>query len=279
VLLVDGMLVDKYPAIGLFFAVMSSLGAVPVPAGYFDLSGVPVEAATPVGEDGRIQRVERPVLRVFRAAHSADDVRGSLLLLPGGGYRILSAVKEGSETAGFLNGLGYDVVMLDYRVNSGDETRALALSDGVAAWRLMRASPEALGIRGPAAGVVGYSAGGHLAARVLPVLEAEERPRSVVLIYPAYLEEVDAGSGHPAVRPPEDLAGHSLMIAFAENDRAGWIEGAGAYADAWRGAGGGVVFHRFPDGGHGFGLTDLGNVAVRGLREVLPLFFNAASAD
>lgn len=244
--------------------------AVPAAAGYFDLEGGMVAAASPVGDDGRITKVEAPVLRMFPSG--TDEPRGRLLLLPGGGYRILSAVKEGSETAAFLNRLGYDVAMLDYRVNVGDDTRDLALGDALAAWKLVRENPERLGMKGAVTGVVGYSAGGHLAARAVMTMDAAARPHLLVLIYPAYLEEAPDGAAEPAVRPPVDAAGRRLFVAFAANDHAPWIDGTRAYAADWTAAGGTVAFHVFPEGGHGFGLTDTGNPAVRAMHEALPAF-------
>lgn len=227
-------------------------------AGYYDLEGGEVAEASPVGDDGRITRVESPVMRAFPSG--LEEPRGRLLLLPGGGYRILSAVKEGSETAAFLNGLGYDVAMLDYRVNAGEETRDLALGDALAAWKLVRENPERLGLKGALTGLAGYSAGGHLAARSMMTMDAAARPDLLVLIYPAYLEETAEGGVEPLVLPPDDTAERRLFVAFAANDRAPWIDGARAYADRWTAGRGRVLFHVFPEGGHGFELTDMAHV-------------------
>jgi len=178
-------------SLGLLAA--TNAGAAPDATGYYNLEGGAVAAASPVGDDGRITKMDSPVLRMFPSG--LDEPRGRLLLLPGGGYRILSAVKEGSETAAFLNGLGYDVAMLDYRVNAGGETRDLALGDALAAWKLVRESPERLGMKGVATGLVGYSAG--RAAFVRGV--CRERPHGMDRWSARLRRPLDGGGRHGGV--------------------------------------------------------------------------------
>ena len=220
---------------------------------WFSLSGQHVTGGNPIGADGRITQVTAPVLHVSPSKNG--NIQGTVLLLPGGGYQILSAVEEGSSTAAKLNEFGYDVVTLEYHINAGAKTRDLALQDAVTAWRLLKAAPEKLGVHKGRAVLMGYSAGGHLAARVVQNLgdAANLQPDDIVLVYPAYLEETAPGSTTPIVQPP---APHSarLFILMGTNDNPNWQKGAQGYADAWLKGGGYAVFEPIKDAGHGFGI-------------------------
>ena len=125
------------------------------------------------------------------------ESQGTVLLLPGGGYSILDEQNEGSRTAQTLNGFGYDVAMLEYHVGAGAKSRDQALEDAQAAWRLLQEKPEVLGVKGKRSIVMGYSAGGHLAARLVQALSEKQQPDDLVLVYPAYLEETAADSKAP----------------------------------------------------------------------------------
>jgi acetyl esterase/lipase len=223
------------------------------PAPFFrDLEGNPAEAGNVIDNDGRIRRITAPVLRIFKS-RSATPI-GRVLLLPGGGYTILSAVKEGSVTAELLNSAGYDVAILEYRVSSGPETRDLALKDCQQAWNTVLTRPQSCGLRGKRTAIMGYSAGGHLAARTLMNLAPDGQPDDLILIYPAYLDETAANGGKPLVTPPE-RTGSLAFILIAKNDRPQWVAGSEAFSKAWSAAGGKTVFHLLPDGGHGFGTA------------------------
>lgn len=237
----------------LFFAVASSAVAQPVTNEWFSLSGKPVATGNPVDKDGRVRRFEMPVLRITRS--SVAKPQGTVLLLPGGAYKLLSVVNEGSRTAKTLNGFGYDVVMLEYHVDSGPHTRDLARADALTAWRLMKMHPDLLGVHNQRSVLMGYSAGGHLAARVEQNLadSADAQPDDLILVYPAYLNEHAAGSTVPKVQPPANPTSR-LVVIMATNDRPAWVQGAHDYVNAWVKAGGYGIFQAFKNGGHGFGM-------------------------
>jgi lysophospholipase L1-like esterase/pimeloyl-ACP methyl ester carboxylesterase len=218
---------------------------------WFSLAGKRVPAGNEPDEQGLVRQFEAPVLGVTRTTQST--LQGTVLLLPGGGYSILDVLNEGSRTAARLNAFGYDVVMLEYHVGSGVKSRALALQDALAAWRLISEQPDVLGIKGARRIVMGYSAGGHLATRMLPELQANEQPDDVVLVYPAYLDELTENAGIPAVQPPANPRSRLVAIGGA-NDRAKWLKGCRDYLDAWRKAGGEGTLFSLKDGDHGFGM-------------------------
>lgn len=219
--------------------------------GWFSLEGKPVPSGNAPDEHGLVRKFETAVLGVTRTTQPHSQ--GTVLLLPGGGYNILDVLNEGSRTAAALNNFGYDVAMLEYHVGAGAKSRPLALEDALAAWRLLRGKSEALGIKGRRWIVMGYSAGGHLATRMLQDLREKEQPDDVVLVYPAYLEEMAADTKTTAVQPPVHLR-LRLVAIMAADDRATWLKGCRDYVDAWRKAGGDGIMFRFKDGGHGFGM-------------------------
>jgi lysophospholipase L1-like esterase/dienelactone hydrolase len=238
----------------LFALAAGQLMAVAAPAEWYSRAGAPMTAGNPGETDGLIRKFNTTALRVTRS--TTDQSQGTILLLPGGGYQVLDVVNEGSHTAARLNHFGYDVVMLEYHVASGAQTRELALQDVLAAWQLIKARPAALGVRGGRFGMMGYSAGGHLAARAVQTLATnspDQQPDDLILIYPAYLDEVAVGSTNLQVRPPENPKSR-LTAMIAEDDKPEWVKGCWQFVDAWQKSDGQANYHVFKSGGHGFGM-------------------------
>lgn len=233
------------------------------------LDGSPLEQGNAVDPSGHIRVFARPVVRIHRAP--AATVKGCILVLPGGGYKVLAADKEGSDTALFLNQQGYDAAVLEYPIDQGPGTRDHALRDAMSAFRALRADPARFGLRGGRFGLLGYSAGGHLAARTTAMLTPEERPDDLMLIYPAYLQERKSGTDRPAVEPPDAPHGR-LFVLIARNDQAQWVQSSEVYVAAWRTRKGEAVWHLLPDGGHGFGMAPDRKGAAIGWPEHLAAF-------
>ncbi len=181
-----------------------------------------------------------------------------VLVLPGGGYQILSSDLEGSEVAHWLNKLGYVAAVLHYRV---PDNREGALQDGQRAISLLRSRAEELGIDPQRLGVMGFSAGGHLSARLAVdgnkrayalVDEKDEkscRPDFAMLIYPAYLLSKEPGGVAAEVAP---VAGVPPMFLAQSSDDPYF--GTPPYASALASAGVAVENHVYDKGGHGYGL-------------------------
>ena len=229
-------------------AAISSLAAEPSPATatYLSLTGKVLAAGNAPDNDGRIYKIAAPVLHLMRA--EAGKAKGTVLLFPGGGYAKLAITHEGTETAKFLNAAGFDVAILEYHVAAGSGTRELALADALAAFRLLKARHAEFSLSGSRIGVMGYSAGGHLAARTVQQLAANEQPDDLILIYPAYLHETA-----PAITPPVTPTAR-LFVLIAANDKAEWVRSSREYVDKWQAGKGIAEFHLLPDGGHGFGM-------------------------
>ncbi len=212
-----------------------------------------------------IKTTAAPVLRIYRTESAAP--LGTVLLFPGGGYRLLAMKWEGEGTAAALTQKGYDVVILEYHVLDNPDvaalpessrmtkTRDLALDDALKAYRLLRIHGAEWKLHLNRLVVMGYSAGGHLAARMVQALPAEEQPSDLVLIYPAYLDKTVAGQGGPEVLPPAKPS--RLHVLFGDQDNAGWIKGCQAYNAEWERAGGRASMVLLPGLAHGFGPSRL----------------------
>lgn len=241
----------------LLAATMSALAAPARPKpDCVALDGSPSQP-NPLENDGRVLHFKAPALRLMRTA--AEKPKGSVLILPSGGYHVLSVVSDGTDKAKFWNGLGYDAAILEYTIyeadgNPNDSIRDTALGETLEAVRLVRGKAMELGLSDGGFIMMGGSAGGHLAARTVAALPEKERPDALVLFYPAYLEEVPPGgkqAGMPV--PPGKLP--RLFVAIAANDAPNWIAGARAYTEVWNkspGGAGKATFQLFDDGFHGF---------------------------
>lgn len=226
--------------------------AAPAVERWVSLDGLPMTAGNPVESDGLVRKFNAPALRVTRT--TASKPQGTILLLPGGGYHVLDTVNEGSLTAAELNRFGYDVVTLQYHIASGEKTRDLALQDALLAWKLIKTRPDTLGVRGTRFGIMGYSAGGHLAARTVQTLATkspDQQPDDLILIYPAYLDEHE--NQQSAVRPPAKPVTR-LLVMIAADDKLAWVKSSASFVDSWKKSGGQAHHHVFPKGGHGFGM-------------------------
>lgn len=106
----------------------------------------------------------------------------AILDCPGGGYQMLAMQHEGTDWAPFFNGKGIAYFVLKYRLPNGDS--AIPYSDATAAMRLIRDSAVAWHINPEAVGIMGFSAGGHLASTVATHAEYAERPNFQILFYP-----------------------------------------------------------------------------------------------
>jgi len=212
------------------------------------LDGSSVVAAPVVkpGKDGtdHIQQVPQPALELFPSPQKPS--RGTILLCPGGGYYLLAISHEGYSVARKLNEFGYDVAVLLYHVNLGKATRELALTDAQAALQLIQKRGAEFGLNPKKIGVMGFSAGGHLVARLTHATDTNSPPDFLVLMYPAYLEKNDRVLDE--VAPLKTPA----FVYVAKDDP--YAHSAIAYAAACETAHTPCTYYLKPHGGHGFGL-------------------------
>jgi acetyl esterase/lipase len=229
-----------------------------------------------------LRGVAAPEVLVFRPARPDGS---ALLAIPGGGYRFVSVQNEGLDVAQRFNGWRTTVFVLVYRLpGEGWTNRHLVpLQDAQRAMRLIRARARDFGIDAARLGVLGFSAGGHLAADLAvahdertyaPVDAADRqsaRPAYLGLVYPVTTlrsrgpnsGSMDGllGSSPPATqidtRSPVLRVARETPPAFlvhSTDDPVVPLENSLEWIAASRRAGVPVEAHLFTEGGHGYGV-------------------------
>ncbi|QJE98674.1 sialate O-acetylesterase [Luteolibacter luteus] len=209
----------------------------------------------------RITNVSRPTLTLFQAP--GEQKAPAVIVCPGGGYGYVVLDKEGSEVASWLNSKGITALVLKYRVPNNHMG---ALQDLQRALRLTRAKAAEWRIDPARVGVMGFSAGGHLAAwastrfgepayeRVDEVDGQNCRPDFAMLIYPAYLDDKQGG-----VSPDLDLKAEIPPTLIVHNeDDSSFITGSKIYHEALVAAKKPHEFLLYANGGHGYALRCTG---------------------
>jgi len=212
----------------------------------------------------RVGNVSKPTLTVYKPS-KRKDTGAAVLVCPGGAYQILALDLEGTEVCEWLNSLGVTAALLKYRVprREGLEKHAAPLQDAQRAMSLLRHRAREFAIDPQRIGVLGFSAGGHLAAalsttaeRTYPPLDdadrTELRPNFAVLIYPGYLTVKEDGD---KVAPELKITTNTppTFIAMTQDDPVR-VENALHYMLALKQAKVPAELHIYPTGGHGYGL-------------------------
>lgn len=129
---------------------------------------------------GRVANVVNPTITVYRPAKPNGM---TILMCPGGGYARLAMNHEGHDMASWFNTQGITYAVLKYRMPNGN--REVPLSDAEQAIRIIRQHAKEWGINPNQVGVMGASAGGHLAASLSTLYSSDEtRPDFQILLYP-----------------------------------------------------------------------------------------------
>jgi len=212
----------------------------------------------------RLGNVSVPTLTVF--SPKGKNTGATVVVFPGGGYRILAIDLEGTEVCEWLNSAGITCVLLKYRVpETGPYPKsAAALQDAQRAVGLVRAHAAEWKIDPYRIGVLGFSAGAHLAATLSthfdkrvydPVDDADKlscRPDFAVVIYPGYLALTDKNfAANPEINPTTNTP--PTFIVQAEDDPV-HVENALVYYQALKNAKVPAELHIYAQGGHGYGL-------------------------
>ncbi len=231
------------------------------------------KAKAVTGADGviRIPYVDTPELIHFPA--DPKQATGTCVIVcPGGGYRKLAWNKEGTEIAEWLNTLGVDAVALKYRVPRRDREKPhpWPLQDLQRSIRIVRSKAAQWKIDPQRIGVMGFSAGGHLAVMSASYQDQDSykpvdatdkldvRPNFMVLIYPAYLGNAkkDSGKLDPLVKVNGQTPPTFIAITHDDADRG--LFAALYYAELRRNRVA-AELHIYSKGGHGYGLRPSAN--------------------
>lgn len=222
----------------------------------------PEHVADTKGNIQRLANVSSPTITVYRPEKSRDT-GAAIVICPGGGYHILAWDLEGVEVARWANSVGVTGVVLKYRVpaRKGQPRHLAPLQDAQRAVRLVRSRAKEWGIDPQRIGILGFSAGGHVAALAstnfdAPAYEsvdetdkADSRPDFTVLVYPAYLTAGDGLAPEVKVGPRTPPA----FMAHAHDDNIS-AENSVAYYLALKRNKVAAELHIYSRGGHGFGL-------------------------
>ena len=242
-----------------------------------------IERGDPKGvRDRAMAHTRKPVLQVFRPKTPNG---AAVMLIPGGGYVRAVLDKEGYEMARWLNQHGYTCFVLFYRM-PGDGWAAGAdtpLQDAQRGVRLIRARAAEMGFSPDRVAIMGFSAGGHLAAslttrfadktygRIDAADDLSAKPNLSGLIYPVIsmdpaiahggsrkeLLTADASPERAAAISPERLVTAGLSPVFqlhAADDKTVPVENSLVMFAALKAKAVPTELHVFEEGGHGFGL-------------------------
>jgi acetyl esterase/lipase len=219
-----------------------------------------------------VDNVTRPTLTIYAA--QGENSGRAMVVLPGGGYEVESFVAEGRLIAEYLSSQGITSAVLKYRlplVEASDEPHLVPITDARRALLLMRSIAGEYGFDPAKVGIMGFSAGGHLATAVsvMGSENAEEIPSFSALVYPVttiepenqqWLEKTlfhrpmtEAEIRQYSLVDQVDASTPPAFLLHAYDDDVVPISESMLYAEAMNAAGQEVEAHFFARGGHGFG--------------------------
>jgi acetyl esterase/lipase len=231
----------------------------------------------------RIEKVSVPTLTIYKAEKPNGK---AVIICPGGGYSILAFDKEGTRVAEEMNKWGVTALVLKYRLpsDSSNIDRSLApLQDAQQAIRYARTNAKELGINPDQTGIMGFSAGGHLASTTATHFQSNAdagntdttstRPDFAILIYPVI--SLDSSITHKGSRnnlvgataSPDKIAFFSnelqvnaktppCFLVHAGDDSAVPVDNSIRFYQACVKNKVPAEMHLYPRGGHGFGMNN-----------------------
>ncbi|QDV12535.1 Acetylxylan esterase precursor [Rosistilla oblonga] len=213
----------------------------------------------------RLTDIATPILTFYPAPEPASTGT-TVIVCPGGGYNILAYNHEGTEICEWLNSIGVSAVLLKYRVprRNPDAPHAIPLKDAQRAVRLVRSKAKDWKINPDRIGMLGFSAGGHLAVMAgthfrdttyEPIDEADKlscRPDFLIPIYPAYLVDTKNKTQlDPQVTVDSETPPTFVAISYDDADRA---IGAALLLILMKQNNVPCELHVYHKGGHGYGM-------------------------
>jgi acetyl esterase/lipase len=219
-----------------------------------------------------VKNVTVPTLTIYEAA--GEQSGHAMIVCPGGGYEVESFIAEGQLIAEYLANQGITAAVLKYRLPNkeiSDQPHLLPATDAHRAIRVMKSMAEHYGIKPNKVGIMGFSAGGHLATTVSVHRSdnADENPDFSALIYPVttlgdanqkWLEEslyhrpmTDKEKKHYSLVNHVSEKTPPAFLLHAYDDGVVPIEESILYAEALNKVGQAVEVHFFAHGDHGFG--------------------------
>src|SRR5690554_4201118 len=232
-----------------------------------------------LGEGGRVTQVAIPQLIIYHPEKEKAN-QMAIMICPGGGYGLLAIQHEGHDIAKWYSERGYVAAVLKYRLpqeESVDNSWEVPLTDAKEGIRKLRENAQKWNIDPGKVGVLGFSAGGHLASSVsvhgeeTHIGKMSSRPDFSILIYPVI--SMDSNITHQGSR--KNLLGEKVetdwegyfsnetqvnektppaFLVHSWDDKAVPAENSIRYAKALNQVGTKVELHLFEKGGHGYGI-------------------------
>jgi len=172
------------------------------PDGPGESNGITIAETT--NDAGHVYNISDPSITIY-PADNTKNTGIAVLLCPGGGYEFVAAKHEGTYFAKWLAENGITGIVLKYRLPNGHHN--IPLADVSEAMRITRKNATAWNIDKDKIGVMGFSAGGHLASTLLTHFDKSTRPDFGILVYPntSYSEADKGGRKLMGDNPDKDL--------------------------------------------------------------------------
>jgi acetyl esterase/lipase len=238
------------------------------------------------GETIHVRLVQSPDITVYMPS-KRNATGQAVIICPGGGYGVLAYNWEGSDVARLLNAKGITAIVLKYRLpnsKSNITPHLSPLADAKRAIRTVRANAAKWNIKKDRVGIMGFSAGGHLASTLATHFDSgsptsadsierhSSRPDFAVLVYPVISMSksiMHAGSRNNLIGTAPDSSLSNLysnelrvtketpptFLIHATDDKAVPVENSLLFYQALKDNSIPVEMHIYPTGGHGFGLA------------------------
>ena len=217
------------------------------------------------------QDADTPTLTVFLPRGATPGGATAVIICPGGGYSNLAMNHEGRQVASYFNSMGVAAFVLKYRLGPRYH-HPVEMNDGLRAVELVRSRAKEWGLNPQKIGIMGFSAGGHLASTVSTHFTAPSRPDFAILAYPVIsMAEKWTHSGsrdsllgaNPSAELLNDLSNERRItkdtpptfLFHTSDDPAVPVENSIQYYLALKKAGVSAELHVFQHGPHGVGLA------------------------
>jgi acetyl esterase/lipase len=232
-----------------------------------------------------IENVQEPTLEIFLPVKK-NTTGKAIVICPGGGYKGLAYDWEGTAIAKWLNSIGTAAFVLKYRLpiaDTNESSTTVPLADAQRAIRLVRHHAEEWNVSADQIGIMGFSAGGHLASTLTthfdeqvdsnsPDLNAiSARPDFAILIYPVITMNEDythKGSKKNLIgsQPSQQMITHfsnelqvtsdtpPTFLVHSTDDKSVPVKNSLLFYEALAKSGVPAEMHIYPQGGHGFAL-------------------------
>lgn len=209
-------------------------------------------------------------MTIYKAS-KRNNTGKAVVICPGGGYHIVSILNEGYLMAQWFAENGITAAVLKYRLPNG--VKEVPFEDALEAVRIMRQRSKQLGFNPSMVGVVGSSAGGHLAASVSVLATADQKPNFSVLFYPVISGSEDLAhkgsfdnllgkdrdeelTEHYSLDKRIDADTPPAILFHCNDDKVVPSKNSTAYYDALKEFDKHSALYIFPEGGHGWGCKE-----------------------